>query len=354
MFFIVYTSILNRVRPNQTGCSQNCILGWEFPKWKKDGFPLMRLDSISGSREILFISGLRKRVCLPIELVDFGSSKLKKLIHGFIMAGQTREIMESKDSNNSTYFGFSFERSGAHSSRTIMLEEIENLISYIDNPKANKEDYKKAIIEENCLGKRSIRTRKLTYRHLVDLYSLDLSKVIFRSFLYFWQKDLSGHSLLAFMCSYVRDPILRSSTPFILEFREGAIVGREALEIFIDGLEPGRFSSATLKSTAQNINSSWTKAGHLTGRARKQRDRATPSPGSVSYALLLGFLTGARGKSLFNTEYIKLLDCSFEKAIELAEEAARKGWLVYKRIGDVIEVLFPNLITQEEMEKIYE
>ena len=34
----------------------------------------------------------------------------------------------------------------------------------------------------------------------------------------------------------------------------------------------------------------------------------------------------------------------------LAEEASRKGWIVFKRVGVVIEVLFPNLINQEEKE----
>jgi hypothetical protein len=65
-------------------------------------------------------------------------------------------------------------------------------------------------------------------------------------------------------------------------------------------------------------------------------------------------LSGVRGQALFQTEYIKLLDCTFDKAVELAEEASRKGWIVFKRIGDVIEVLFPNLINQEDMEKLRE
>ncbi|MBU4326272.1 MAG: hypothetical protein KKB91_00810, partial [Proteobacteria bacterium] len=82
--------------------------------------------------------------------------------------------------------------------------------------------------------------------------------------------------------------------------------------------------------------------------------RALPTAGSVSYALLLGYLTGVRGESLFKTDYAKLLDCSFEKAIELTAEASRKGWIVFKRVGDVIEVLFPNLINEQEMEWLRE
>lgn len=259
-----------------------------------------------------------------------------------------------KSQNNLTRFGFKNERGSAHLARTMMLNELGAIFSYLNRPDAHKSDYLHAIDNENCLGKRSGKTRTLTFRHLVDLYSLDTSALLFRALLFFWQRDPDGRPLLALLCSYSRDSILRSSASFILPNHEGTTVSRESLETFIDSIEPGRFSPATLKSTAQNINSSWTQAGILTGKVRKVRTRANPTPGAVSYALLLGYLTGARGESLFQTEYIKLLDCSFERALSLAEDASRRGWIVFKRVGDVIEVVFPNLITAEEMEWVRE
>lgn len=251
-------------------------------------------------------------------------------------------------------FGFSFKRGGAHTSRTMMLEELGALLTHVDRPEADKRDYLQAIEEENCLGKRSGKNRILTYYHLVDLYSLDRENILFRALLYFWNRDIDGQPLLALLCSYARDSIFRSTAPFILMSPEGSTIVRESLEKFIDSQEPGRFSEATLRSTANNINSTWTKSGHLYGRVRKVRARANPTAGSVSYALLLGYLAGVRGQALFQTEYAKLLDCAFDNAIELAEEASRKGWIVFKRVGDVIEVLFPNLINREEMEWLRE
>ncbi len=38
----------------------------------------------------------------------------------------------------------------------------------------------------------------------------------------------------------------------------------------------------------------------------------------------------------------------------MAEIAARKGWIIFKKVGNVIEVLFPNNITPEEMELLRE
>jgi len=84
------------------------------------------------------------------------------------------------------------------------------------------------------------------------------------------------------------------------------------------------------------------------------RTQASPTVGSAAYALLLGYLAGARGQGLFSSEYAGLLDCPPEKTVELAEEASRKGWIVFKRVSDVVEVGFPNLIGPEEKERLRE
>jgi len=251
-------------------------------------------------------------------------------------------------------FGFKFERNGAHTARTIMVDELDALLTYVDNENASRSDYLHAIEEQNCLSKRSGKSRTLTYRHLVDLYALDPSYVIFRALIYFWKREKASLPLLALICAYARDSILRSTAPFVMAYKLGEIIKREALETHIDQLEPNRFSAATLKSVAQNINSSLTKSGHLSGRAVKTRARATATPGTMAYALLFSYLSGARGRSLFATEYVKLLECTFDQAIELTQDAARKGWLVFKHVGDVIEVVFPNLINEQEKEWLRE
>lgn len=264
-------------------------------------------------------------------------------------------VTKRKNENDiNARFGFKTKKGATHTARTMMLDELKNLLSRAQETKPSREEYLKLILEDNCLGKRSGRTRSLSARHLVDLYALDPDITIFKALLYLWNRDKNGRPLLALLSAIVRDSILRSSIPFVLSFSEGQRISREALEAYLDDLEPGRFSRATLKSTAQNINSTWTQSGHLTGRVKKVRSIPQPTAGAVSYALLLSYLTGHRGETLFTTQYTKALDCSFEKAIELAEEASRKGWMVLKRIGTVIDVQFPKLLTPEEMEWIHE
>jgi hypothetical protein len=263
-------------------------------------------------------------------------------------------VSEEINNNKLERLGFSYERGGVHTARTMMLVELRALLSFVDANDAARADYLSAIQTANCLGKRSGKTRTLTFRHLANLYALDPSLLVFRALRFFWQRDVDGQPLLAALCAYSRDPILRATAPLVLAFQEGATVTREGMEAFIDAQDPGRFSKATLKSTAQNINSSWTQSGHLAGRVRKMRARAVGTPGAVSFALLLGYVSGLRGESLFMSEFTRMLDCSFEKTIELAEDASRRGWISLKRVGQVVEVLFPNLITAQEMEWLRE
>jgi hypothetical protein len=236
----------------------------------------------------------------------------------------------------------------------MMLEELQILLSYVRNPDSSKSDYRAAIIEENCLGKRSEETRKITSMHLGYLYALDPAVTIFRALRYFWERDIDGRPLLALLSAYSRDGLLRMSAPLVLPLTEGETFHREVLEEYIYKKEPSRFSEVSLKSVVRNLSATWTKSGHLVEKATKIRSRALATAGSVSYALFLGYLVGIRGEALFTTEFARLLDCSSGRSVELAEEASRRGWIVFKRVGKVMEVQFPNLLTAQEREWIHE
>lgn len=238
--------------------------------------------------------------------------------------------------------------------RTMMLLELRHLLDAVPEPSSSITAYTRAIEEDNCLGKRSRKTRVLTRRHLAALYALNPDTTLFRTLRYFWQRDPEGRPLIACLCAYARDPLLRTSAPFVLKLTAGQSFSREALEDYLDEKYPDRFSQATLSSTVRNIASTWTQSGHLIGRVKKIRSRATASAGSTAYSLLLGFLTGERGQTQFKTDYARLLDCSFEIAVEFAETASRKGWIVFKRVSNIIEVSFPALLTDPEVEWIRE
>ncbi|MFQ6238242.1 hypothetical protein [Sinorhizobium meliloti] len=234
-----------------------------------------------------------------------------------------------------------------------MLEELTKLLTSVDS-NSDRERYRSAVVEDNILGKRSGKTRLLTFRHLVDLYGLDLALPVFKGLAYFWGRDSNGRRLLALLCACARDRVLQSSASLVLPKPEFSSFPRNELEAHIEALYPGRFSPATLKSTAQNINSSLTQAGHLRGRAHKIRSRAVATSGSAAYAVFLGYISGLRGHALFNSGFAKFLDCDPTRVLALSQEAAQKGWLKLNQIGDVVEVDFPNLLTDADREMLRE
>ena len=245
-------------------------------------------------------------------------------------------------------FGFGFGKRSVHVARTLMLAELTDLLAAIPDAK-EQQDYITAIIDENCLRKKSFNNRKISADQLIQLYTLDPQVTIFRNLLYFWQRDEKGRPLLALLCAATRDSTLRKSAILILEAPQGEMVTRDSVEEYIENLAPGRYSKVTLASMAQRIRSTWTQTGHLSGRSTKKRVQAEATPGTVAYALLLGYLMARRGTELFETEYVKILDCTRDRAAELAEQAGIRGWIVFKRIGNVMEALFPNLLTEQEV-----
>lgn len=245
-------------------------------------------------------------------------------------------------------FGFGFSKRSVHVARTLMLAELTDLLAAVPDAK-EQQNYITAIIDENCLGKKSFNNRKISADQLIQLYTLDPQVTIFRNLLYFWQRDEKGRPLLALLCAATRDSTLRKSAILILEAPQGELVTRDSVEEYIENLAPGRYSKVTLGSMARNIRSTWTQTGHLSGRSTKKRVQAEATPGTVAYALLLGYLMARRGTELFETEYVKILNCTSDRAAELAEQAGIRGWIVFKRIGNVMEALFPNLLTEQEV-----
>jgi hypothetical protein len=251
-------------------------------------------------------------------------------------------------------FGFLYGKSGPHTARTLMLDELSSLLEYVPVNNASLGSYRQAITEDNCLGKQSGKTRMLTFRHLRDLYSLNPDTPLFRTLLFFWDREPEGRALIAALCAFPRDPIFRRSFDWIVDANVGEQITRESIEAELASVFPDRYSPASLKSIAQNVNSSWTKTGHLTGKAKKIRQKATATPASTAYALYLAYISGIRGEELFHSQYCRILDTSPSELMEKAEAASRRGWIVMKRLGSVIEVLFPSLITEDERKRLHE
>jgi hypothetical protein len=249
--------------------------------------------------------------------------------------------------------GFRTGANSVHTSRTMMLAELALVLSGVD-ANAPVEGYRSAIIEDNILGKPTRTTRERSARRLAELYALAPDCSLFRLLRHFWPADPSSQPMLAFLLASARDTLLRDATPFVVAVKLNEVVTAEAIGEHLSHQYPKRFRPTTLRSTAQNLASSWTQAGYLRGKVKKSRVKATVTPVVTSYAILLGYLCGLRGKLLLDSPWTRLLDRSPAEIIDLTHEASKQGWLRYKGAGAVVEIAFPGLLKPQEERAAYE
>lgn len=244
-------------------------------------------------------------------------------------------------------YGFITTPGGTHTSRTMMLSELQMLLAACSTT-ASFEEYQAAVLDENVLLKDTASTRKRTLRGLRELYALDPEIRLFRTLRDLWEAEAEAQPLLALLCALARDSVLRATAPAILGAASGDMVSSETTAQAVDTVYPGRYNENTLGKIGRNTASSWTQSGHLTGRSQKMRTSVTPRPVNVAYALFLSHLCGQRGEALFRTVWARLLDRSVPELHSLAQIAARQGYLEYRHVGDVTEIGFRYLMRQEE------
>ena len=233
--------------------------------------------------------------------------------------------------------GFRFGNRGSHSSRTIMLAELGELLATVP-PDAPAAAYAEAILTENALGKPTAAARRHDRQHLRELYGCDPRLPLFRVLRRLWDTDEPGRPLLALLTALARDPVLRATAPAVLPLPIGAELVRGP---FLDAIRRGtedRFNEAVLDKVARNAASSWSQSGHLEGRMRKLRRRVEPTPGALALAVWLGEREGAGGPSLLATPWARALDRSPAELRSLAAESGRLGLLEVRSGGGVLEI----------------
>lgn len=253
---------------------------------------------------------------------------------------ESREMLLSK-------LGFRFGTNGPHAARTMMLDDLRLLFAAVP-ANAPRFAYAEAVVGANVLGKPTKKARELALKHLSTLYALDPGVAVFRALRRLWRLSESGHPLLALLVALARDPLLRGTQAFILAKEQGSLVLRAELEDRLALEQPERFSAASLKSFAQNVNGTWTSAGFLKGRIRKVRSQPAVTPAVITLALFLGFLEGLSGQRLFSSNWMKLLPGNQLEFESLVGVAAQQDALVFLNAGGVKEVRFPGYLTPAE------
>jgi hypothetical protein len=233
--------------------------------------------------------------------------------------------------------GFRLAQSGPHTSKTLMLKELEALLAAvpIDAP---AKAYRAAIVEENVLGKRTLSTRKETASRLSALHGLDPSKPLFRVLRRLWAVHSSAHPQLALLNGLARDPLLMATTTQVMGMSEMEQLQRSEMVAAVKGVTHDRLSPRVLDAVARNTASSWTQSGHLKGKVKKLRQLLKPHPASLALAFWLGYASGKRGKALLTTPWAMALDATSSGLLELAEQSKRLGLLKLSHGAGVVSI----------------
>src|SRR5437667_2805214 len=248
--------------------------------------------------------------------------------------------------------GFRLGDKGTHTSRTIMLDELSALLR-VCPPTATRLDYVKATVEDNCLGKQTLSTRRLTLQRMTELYALDASVPLFRLLRRFWYEDERSQGQLALLVSVARDPLFRATAPVVLAMSVGEEIARQRFTDAIRGAVDGRLNDETLDKVVRNAASSWTQSGHFDGRSRKKRMQVEPTAVSAAFALMLGYMLGLRGRSLFDSLFARVLDRDENALTFHAMGAKRLGLLDIKSAGGMTVVSFDAILTEREKRLIH-
>jgi hypothetical protein len=233
--------------------------------------------------------------------------------------------------------GFRLGDKGTHSSRTLMLAELEAALGAAP-AFAKRAEYAAAIIEGNCLGKATASTRRISNQRLGELFALDPYCAVFRVLRKLWDTDAGMRPLLAMLGALARDPLFRASAEPVLSLAPGGELQRAPLRDALRMVAGERMNADTLDKVMRNVSSSWTQAGHLQGRTFKFRQRVEAQPAALAFALWLGHAAGFRGEELLNNGWIAALDCTASSARGLALDAKRVGLIELRSAGDVLEL----------------
>lgn len=230
--------------------------------------------------------------------------------------------------------GFRVGPRGTHSSRTAMFDELSLLVS---GP-GLQGDIRKAVLEENVLGKSSASGRALTLQRLSELYSFDNSDAIFRVFSYLCGLDRAAIPQLAILMAVARDPLLRASARPVLGLAAGSQLMRDSVKSALTSVVGSRMNPAVLDKVVRNVASSWTKSGHLVGRTIKRRSQIRANQTALAFALWLAQKAGVDHAHLFDNGWVRILDLEPAPARRLAERAHAAGLIVYRQLGERFEL----------------
>ena len=233
--------------------------------------------------------------------------------------------------------GFRLGARGTHTSRTIMLKDLRELLAAVPRD-ASCDAYVEAVVRENVLGKQTVATRRLSLQRLRELYGLDSRIPIFRVLRRLWERDRPGRPRLALLTAMARDPLLTATAPVVVSLPVGAEMMRTELLAQLRETVDDRLNDAVLDKVARNAASSWAQAGFLRGRVRKIRCPVAPTPGTAAFALWLGRSEGYSDGRLLDSPWARITGGIGDQLLPFVLKASQLGFIRVRAAAGMVSI----------------
>ena len=198
---------------------------------------------------------------------------------------------------------------------------------------------------DNVFGKKSSDGVKQTKGFLKRLYGFDSQYPPFAAFMYFWKmSEPNEKPLIAFLYAVNQDNLLAESVQVLQNVKLGTKVAVEHFEEIVEKYHPNQYAANTLRSTAQNLASSWKQAGFIEGKVKNIRIQPEITYRIACFAFLLAYLNGDRGDFIWNNIGVNALCLHESKLRALAIECAKNDLMQYQYAGSVTAINFTNLL----------
>lgn len=221
-----------------------------------------------------------------------------------------------------------------------MFSELEKVMSF----SLESGQYLDAMAD-NVFGKKSSDGVKQTKGFLKRLYGFDSQYPPFAAFMYFWKmSEPNEKPLIAFLYAVNQDNLLAESVQVLQNVKLGTKVAVEHFEEIVEKHHPNQYAANTLRSTAQNLASSWKQAGFIEGKVKNIKIQPEITYRTACFAFLLAYLNGDRGDFIWNNIGVNALCLHESKLRALAIECAKNDLMQYQYAGSVTAINFTNLL----------
>jgi hypothetical protein len=240
--------------------------------------------------------------------------------------------------------GFNYEKGTALINRNLSLVDLSTCMQYFGE--AGETDFiklKKAIIEDNLLGKETISNRRDIIEKLRLFYALDASFPIFSFFQTMWVRNPNSRPLLAFQLAQARDRFLYKLHFLIESFTaEQQIQTKTVLNLLPDTWKSS-YSENSINAMAKHLVSAWSEAGFLLKGSKKYRVMPEVFPENICYAIFLCKMQEISGEQIFNSVWLRSLLLDRQAIINLGIIANQKGIIEFQMSSNLLRIKFPEL-----------